>query len=362
MALNVLVQTLSGGGLAFASYFFHTQGLEFYKIIMIWAISPLASLPVVLLSTTWNIRKYLRYGLLAYTGMALSLVFFNPYSFLIFGVLNGLTLGFFWVSFNYIFFLNSTNMHHARDSSIYFILGPLVGVALPPLGALIIDNLGYRALFLITTVCSLVPLLYARQKDFDYTFRVRYRDADRAFSGLRLIEFLNGALHFFQVNFLAIYALLFLKTEYQVGGLISYLAFISLLVSFLLAYASDRFEKRTQILYPLMTAMGFLILLMPTFTSLSSLITIIGIYAVFDNLSLPIRFAIPMDMATKDIGFWRAAEVYENLGRTIVFAVAAFLLYLGNYWLPFFVFALTSFSFPFVVNQKIKALNKTAAS
>src|SRR4051812_18157859 len=90
--LNLLVQIFSNLGLGFAAYFFKLHGVELYKIILIWAISPLASLPILLWSNNWSIKSYLRCGLLAYAGMALTLLWFTPYSFLLFGIFNGLTL------------------------------------------------------------------------------------------------------------------------------------------------------------------------------------------------------------------------------------------------------------------------------
>lgn len=352
--LNILVQLSNNLGLGFAAYFFKIHNVALYKIILIWAISPLCSLPVLLLSKTWDVKRYLRLGSLAYAGMALSLLFFNQYSFLLFGIFYGLALSCFWVSFNYVFFLKSNDSQYAKDSSIYFILGPLVGIVLPPLGALIIGGLGYRALFFITLLLALLPILYIRGKDFDFRIQQTFREADRAFSGLRLIVFFDGALHFFQSNFLAIYALLFLNTEFQVGGLLSYLALISLIASFVVSYASDKYKRRVEILYPLLIVMSVLIIIVPSFKSLSALIPIIGAYSILDNLSLPIRFAVPMDVVTMDVGFWRANEFYGNVGRTIVFAAASLLLYVGNKWLAFLIFSVMTFLFPFIISRKIR--------
>ncbi len=354
ITLKLLVSLVEAFGLGFATYYFHTQGVEFYKLMMIWAIGPLVSLPIVSLLNSWNTRTFLRLGALAYTGMALSLFFFNPYSFLLYGVFEGLKLGFFWVSFNYIFFRRSTNHNHARNSSVYFILTPLVGMILPAVGAVFIDNLGFKALFLATGLFSLLPLLYIKDGEFGHVAKRSFRDAEKAFSGLRLITFFDAALHFFQHHFLLIYALLFLNTEYEIGGLLSYLAFISLVASFLVAYVSDRLQRRVELLYPLLIPMGILIAIIPAFDSLSVFVALVGIYAILDNLSLPIRFAIPMDMTKTDIGFWRVNEFYGNIGRTVVFGVSALLLYLGKDLLPFLIFAAMTVAFPFIISRKVK--------
>jgi hypothetical protein len=105
-----------------------------------------------------------------------------------------------------------------------------------------------------------------------------------------------------------------------------------------------------------------LIILVPSFKSLAALIPIIGVYSILDNLSLPIRFAVPMDVVTMDIGFWRANEFYGNMGRTIVFAAASLLLYAGNKWAAFSIFAVMTFAFPFIISRKIGSLRKTTAT
>lgn len=353
--LNLLVQLSSNLGLGFSAYYFKIHGVEIYKIILIWAISPLISLPIVYFPKEWPIRKFMKYGLLGWTGMALSLLLINDYSFLLFGIFSGMTLGFFWVSFNYIFFLNSNDSRYAKDSAIYFILGPLVAIVLPPLGSLIIDGLGYRVLFLMCVFLSLLPLLYIKNEIFDVRIKSDFSEARKAFKGLKTITMLDAALHFFQGHFLAIYALLFIKTEYQVGGLLSYLALISLVASFLVSYWSDKYKKRVEILYPMLICMSILILLMPAAKNLTALLPLIGIYAILDNLSLPIRFAVPMDFVKTDIYFWRASEFYGNLGRTLVFFASAVLLYVGSVWMAFGIFATLTLITPFVINYKVKA-------
>lgn len=353
-ALNIMINTVKSLGLGFASYYFLTQGLEFYKIVLVWAIIPLAALPVVYFINDWDTKKFLRIGVAAYAGAALSLLFYMPYSYILFGIFNGLASGLFWVSFNTAFFNKSKNSQHAKDASMYFIFPSLAGIVMPPLGALVIDSFGYKILFLVTLLICIAPFLYIQGKYFDYKATMSFKKVSKQFHGIRLIASMDASLHFFQWHFLTIYALLFLNTEYEFGGLLSYLALISLVVSFALSYASDRFNKRVEILFPLLIVMAVLILIIPSLHSLAALVPIIGLYTVLDKLSLPIRYAVPVDMGTKDIGFWRASEFYGSVGRGATFAISALLLFIGNYWLPFILFAAIAGAYPFVVNYKLK--------
>ncbi len=356
--LNITVNAIQAFGLGFASYYFQTKGLALYKIMLVWAINPLASLPIVLLATRWSTRTFLKLGVLCYIGASLSLLFYNEYSWLLFGIFMGLVLGLFWVSFNYVFFSTSSNNQHAKDSSMYFIFPALVSIVMPPLGALVIDNFGFKMLFMFTTVAFLIPLFYVRSDYFNHDQTITFSQANKEFSNIRLIAFFDGVLQFFQWHFLTIYALIFLKTEYEVGGLLSLIALLSLLVSFALSYASDHYGKRVEFLYPLLTLMAILILIMPSLNSVVALVPFIGAYVILDNLSMPIRFSIRMDMAKSNIGFWRASEFYGNIGRTVVLGMSALLLYLGYSWLPFVIFAVMTIIFPFIIRQKNISLRK----
>jgi MFS family permease len=356
-SLNFLIQIADNFGLAFAEYYFKLHGVSLPKLILIYALGPLASIPIVVFCNNWKIQRYMRYGILGYIAMSLSLLFYTHISYLLFGIFNGVNLGFFWVSINYIFFLKSQNDTNAKDSSIYFILGPLVGIILPPLGALVISGIGYRALFFIGILLFMLPLLYVKNEAFNHHIKHSFAKANRAYKGLKTITFLEQTIYYFQGNFLFIYALFFLSNQYQVGGLLSYLALTSLIVAFVLSHVSDRSKKRVEILYPIMIAMSILILIIPGLKDLSTLLVVGGIYAFIDNLSLPIRFAVPLDLAKDvDIGFWRASEFYGNIGRASIFGIAALLLFMDDKYAAFGMFAAITFIAPFVISRKTASI------
>ena len=260
--LNILVHFATSIGLGFASFFLNYQGVPLFKIMLMWAISPLAAAIIAFSFKKWNLKRQLIFGTLSYTFMALSLLFFFNYSYLIYGLFSGFTMGFYWVSLNYIFFNKSEKKNHAKDFNIYFLIGPIFSILFPPIGAVIIDNFGFQVLFVITGLLSLIPLFYVNKDGFNQTFYAKFSEANKKFSGLRTYMALNDGLHFFQGHFIAVYILLFLTSEYEIGGMISYLALISLIVSFFISEASDKNQKRIKYLTPMMIGMGLLILSM----------------------------------------------------------------------------------------------------
>ncbi|MBU2689936.1 MAG: MFS transporter [Candidatus Eisenbacteria bacterium] len=340
--------------MSFASLYFKSQGLPIFKIIIVWAISPAVAMLVVSLVRSYSIRTFLCIGILLYAMKALTLFFYFKYSYLLYGMLAGLVLGIFWVALNYIFFSRSPSANHAKNSSVYFIIPSLLGIILPPVGALIIGYTNFKVLFALVVLLSPISLGYVLKKIPAQIAVFNFRDSHRRFKGLKLITGFEGALHFFQSVFIPVYILLFLTSEFEVGGFHSYTAFIGFIVTVILAKYSDKQQKRLVVIAPLLIAMGVVILLLGAIHQVWWWLMLIGVYSFLDNITLPIRFAIPMDFKGKDIGFWAMSEFYGNFGRTVLLALSAVFFYFNAYWLAFIIFALIALFYPSVINYQIK--------
>lgn len=257
VTLNVLVQIPNTLGLGFASYLFFAQGLSLYQVMSIWAIGPLISVLLVAGLSRWYIKPYLLIGIIAYLGMLVSLAVTTPYSFVLYAVCYGVNLALFWVSLNYIFFANSTRTEHAQDSAVYFLIGPVLGIVLPPLGALILQAFGTIPLLVVAGGLYLPALAYIGWRSFPTVTVTSFRVAHTSFTGVRLVTFYDGALHFFQTHFLPTYILLFIVSEFGFASFISYLSLISLLVAVPIARLSDQATGRTKPLWLLLLPMSY---------------------------------------------------------------------------------------------------------
>lgn len=335
------VQLVQNIGLVFAFLYFQNQGLEFYKIFSIWWIAPLTALPVLYFMKEWPMKRQMIIGALMYPIMLLTLIFYSDISFIIYGIANGLALALFWVSLNAVFFGKTDKSRGATDFSIYFIIGPIFGILLPPLGALIIDTWSYTALFSASLLLSIPPLYVLSKSSFDKQPKLTFSESSKAIEGVRLLQGLNMALHFFFCNFIPIYILYFISTEYEVGAATSGIAFLGLIVSIFVARFSDKKEDRTRIVTPILIGMSALMLLIPQIESLFLLTICITALLIINGLSMPVRFASVIDNVDRHIGVWRAMEFYGNIARSIAFLLTAITIYFDLIWAAFAVFSVS---------------------
>lgn len=352
----------SAMGFTFASLYFDSHGLPLYGIVVMAAIGPAVAMLIVAIFRTFYVRAFLILGALAYTMRAIALIFYFNYSFVLYGIFGGVTLGLFWVSLNYVFFKKSVITSHAKDSSVYFIVPQLLAMLLPPLGAFVIRSTSFIFLFSVTGVLSLIPAVYAYRNIEPLTLTNKFRDTIQRFSGLKLITFVEGALHYFQSTFVPIYILLFVNTAFGIGGFESYLALIGFAVTIVLARHSDKKRSRLGTLKPILWLMGILILALGLIHNWYVWLLLIGVYAFLDNISLPLRFALPMDYKDKDMGFWRVSEFYGNFGRVVFLGISAVLFYMHMYIVAFVLFAVLAASYPLMIKYCTRHLNEKKLS
>lgn len=149
-------------------------------------------------------------------------------------------------------------------------------------------------------------------------------------------------------------------TEYEIGAFSSYLAIIGFAVSVLLARYSDQKQKRSELLTPFFIVMGLLIIVLGLITESAGWFVLVGVFTFVDTITLPIRFALRMDYKEKDLGFWKASEVFENIGRTVVLGLAGLCLYLDVAWIAFSLFALLAFGYPLVLKYTVRKMQVVA--
>jgi hypothetical protein len=190
-----------------------------------------------------------------------------------------------------------------------------------------------------------------------YHFTIRFSQSVEKFSGLKLIASLEGALHYFKGAYVPLYVLVFLESEVAVGNFHSYVAMAGFIVTAVLAYQSDRREERLSFAAPALVLMGVLIIALGFVHRFPVWLTLVGIYTFLDNITLPLRFAMPMDLKPTDVGFWCASEFFGNLGRVVCLGVAALFLYFDINWAPFVVFGLIALGYPLAMRRVFRAVS-----
>jgi hypothetical protein len=153
-----------------------------------------------------------------------------------------------------------------------------------------------------------------------------------------------------------IYVLLFITDTLNYGMFMGYIGLIGGVVAIGVAYISDKNRKRMAYLWPLFLLMAACMLGMYFIGEGIYWMIIIGIFALFNGISNSLRMALSMDVKEIDLDFWRAREIFLNLGRVVALSTALVLFYYQHYEWIFLFYGAIAMIYPFVVKYKYREL------
>jgi MFS family permease len=266
-------------------------------------------------------RQSVQIGILAMILAGLLFAFFpHPTVPFIAKAILGVTIFFFWMPFNILYYEGAKKKgkgNTAFISSVYYSIVPILSLALPALAGWTAASLGFPALFLISVALLLVNLAMAGR--FIEPKRYSYDAAAslRSISGLRTLFFIEGfsLMSITQVTLSAM-ILLFYTDPQGFGGMLSAVTVFSVIASFVTARLSDHYgERRTFII-----ASAFCFLLSAVFTNFANTAALFflgfGAISFFRGILLPLPLALAVDRSKNLVDTMIGREIMLDLGRT----------------------------------------------
>jgi len=342
--------TLAG---SYIFIYFQNKGFALYSLLLLYLFQALLTILLIPLFGKISLRKSIVWAYIFFAVLNLSLaVVPSKISFYVYPMLNALASTLFWIPLNYLFFRSSQNETNARDSSIYSVGLCVLGIIAPPLGALIIHQLGYGWLFGLTAGLYLIPIYLARKYIAEEVQESQFISSFYVFKGLKTITFCEGSIQYFTTVILPVYTLLFFTKEFEYGFFLSYVAVIGSFAAIVISYLSDKVQKRMVFVYPLFLFLTLSILGVIYAHSATLWIVIVGIITVLMVVSYPLRIAVSLDVKETNIGFWRIREFFLNVGRFITLLLSLVFFYLKIYWPVFVIFSGICLFYPFLIRYK----------
>lgn len=341
---------------SFVPFYFKEQGFSLAWIIFMYTIYASVGILFIPFFRTFSMRTYLLAGFVVFSLALASLAFLpSSHSFLIYAVLLGLNVVIFWLPLNYLFFLNSNKGTNAVDSSLYMVAPGVIAMVLPLFGAAFANSFGYAWLFGLAALLYLFPILFVYKKiPKEKITTVPFKEGVRHFKGLKTISMLEGALQYFSGVVVAVYALLFLKTNLEVGYYLSYLGLLGFVIGMLLSQYSDKNQKRKSFIFVLFALMSLSIFILPLVKESAHWFIAVGIFSIIYTISSPLRLAVSLDVRVANMDFWKVREFFLNVGRAVTLLLTVFLFTLQQYFLVFALFGCIALAYPFLVNHKLK--------
>ena len=329
------------------------EGFTFYDLLLynlIWFVTPLFLLPF--LSSMPTKKFFLITFLIRLFDPFLIWQFYFPKTQLyLLGIGTGLYLVFNAVPYAARFFVLSKEKK-AELSSVYFLMGPVLGIFLPILSGWIVQTYSFRVAVLIATVLLILPFVFViKLKE-----KIIKTDLKRSFSyikGLRTVLFLEGFWETTVFVLIPIWILFFLKEPLEYGAYVSYVALIGAIASLIVAKVSDKIKRRAFVIYPATIFLAVATFLLGFSSTLALLSLLIILMAFAQRLAWPFMITVYLDRA-KDIqkGLF-AREFMLNLGRvSSILVVIGIYYYTGTLLYGFFVLGTAYLLYPLALWAK----------
>ena len=302
---TLLVLWLSKNGFGFSDLIFY------YLLTFLVALLGILYIPKKNLTS----RKAIFWGVIFNLGYVLILVkIFHPYQLYLSALVSGLNVVYFWTVYNIMYFKYSSEENRGINSSMYYLITPIIGITLQPIAGIVAQKFGFTTMFTIGLSLYLVPLFLVKYlPDFKLEYNVK-----KELSALRFnwTLFFQGMTSRINYSLVAIYTLFFIKSPSSFGNFFGYLALVTVFASLINGYISDKFKNRKYFFYlfSIVSVISFLPLAFVTNPYYWSLFA--GISSLCFYLVSPFWFTYSLD-TYKEIGVEKTMilrEIHLNLG------------------------------------------------
>jgi len=353
LIMHIFLFTIS---LSLLPKFFASQGYSLPKVVLAYMLASSCAVVMLCIIPKYNLKYSLMGGLAAYLLVNVAL-FLNlvPFSYIAYVLLICLPTSLYWIPLNYQYFNNSQKQKNGTNSSLYLVVSAIFGIILPPLSAIIIKYGGYNWLFGVTALLYLIPIYYTYKYVPTVSINTKLTEALSKFKRLKTITLMEGIFAYFFI-IIPIYVLLFITDTLYYGMFMGYIGLIGGVVAIGVAYLSDKSGKRMSYLWPLFLFLAACIFGMYFVGDGIYWMILIGIFALFNGISNSLRMALSMDVKEIDLDFWRAREIFLNLGRVIALGIALILFYYQHYEWIFLFYGMIALAYPFMVRYKYREL------
>ncbi len=337
--------------------YFKNAGLSEFELLSSFIFSFVATLGVVLiLDKRKTDFRVLMVVALAFMAIAYLLLFFlNPTKelLLLYNVLLGSTFFLFWVPLN-IFYFERTRRREAQLSAVYFSMSPFLGLIIPLASALVVENLGFNMLFLLTSaayVATMVTMFLLEKRRMFYDLKTCH-DEIKGFKTLILVEGVYGGG---LVAATTLIALFYFTKPLELGAFLSITTIFSVIASFIIGELSDKARKRKKYIDLFGAGMGITTGVAFLASGPFLWYAAMSIRNFFAALFFPFTTAIIIDNKKDMEKSMVSREFILNLGRIIgVGIVLLCAVAFGNIYLSLVFLGLVILGYPLILELKKK--------
>lgn len=315
-------------GRGFLSLWFKQNGFDYPQIAAYYLIKLIIPSLVLIFVKKFSTRKTIPLALISEIILMLGVShFFHPSQIFLAGFPSGITVVFFYVTYNTLYFENTSKNKRAFSSSLYTLGGPFLGILVPLIVGLFGQKWGLASIFFAATLILLITLYLVKFLP-EIKFKCNLRQSLRKTSQINFLLLIEGIKETVSLAAIPLFTLFFIQKPLPFGVFFSYLAFVSTAATVLLGYLSDKFKKRTIILYPITSLVAITTILLGFSQSLKWWAITTGVLSFILTINSTFVTALVLDKITQVKDAMIGREFILGIGRgigTLIILVSLFL-------------------------------------
>lgn len=340
-------------GRGFLPLWFLQNGFSYSQIALFYFIDYLTPPVILIFAKNFSTGKSLTLALILEIFLMLSVYrFFHPFQIYLSGILAGATVVFFYLTYNTLYFENTPKNKRALSSSFFSLGGPFVGVIAPVVVGFFGQQWGLSSIFLIAILIYFL-IIYLIKFLPKIEFKCRLKQNLKKTRSINFLLFVEGIKESVSLAAIPIFTLYFIRQPLPYGVYFGYLGFVSAAATVFLGFLSDKFKKRTFILYPVTITVGLTIIALGFSRNLFSWAIISGVLGFATVISGAFVTTLVLDQTSKVKEGMISREFLLGIGRAtgLIFFFASLCL-TNQPSLAFILIGFLYLLFPFNVYLK----------
>jgi MFS family permease len=344
-------------GSLFESYFY-TLNLEFYQIILSALCLYLPPIIMIMKNKKVTIKEGITKAAILFSLSATVLLFIhNPVAPFISRTLIGVSIFYFWMPFNSVYYGFVKN-NAATLGSIYNAISPVLGIVIPVFAGTVAQLSGYEIIFLISIFAflPLIPIVSKLRENKE--FKIEIKKKMENLDGFKTLVVLEGfAINTITPITISTMMLIYFRKPVEFGGFLSATTVFSVLASVIAAKLSDKLKNRKDFI--IASSVGFFAgcLIVLFSESAESFFVGVGVLSFFRSVLLPLPLALMVDRSKDLFKTMIEREIMLNAGRVAVIIIGTILVFFFDIRYMIAIQTIGAGAYIAIFLKKLKKLN-----
>jgi len=247
----------------------------------------------------------------------------RPFELYVYAAIAGFTLVLFWIPYEMLYFQEHNVNTHGQRSASYFAMFAIASIVAPVIAGVTADRWGYSPVFLGSAALMIIPFFLSLRMPA-IRIPITLAQSLRHLHGVIPLLIFDGFFFSIPQSLVGLSLLTFTKTATQFGVANSVAAIGALVMSLVVARASDRQQDRKRSVYVASILFVVILIGMGMQHSVVPFTILLLLFTSLKTMIQPVINAIPMDLRDDHAKLYMGRQFLISVGRVVGFVLTWF--------------------------------------